>query len=53
MKIGRQETVSVYLRPEQREALKRLSKATGIPQTELMRQGIDLVLKKYERRKKR
>ncbi len=39
-----------YVRPDQKDALEALSKATGRPMQEFLREGIDLVLRKYQRR---
>jgi hypothetical protein len=36
---------TIYITPEQDEALKRLNAATKVPPAEIIRQGIDLVLK--------
>lgn len=47
MKIGKQELMSAYVRPEQRTALKKLAKKLGVSAQSLMREGVDLVLKKY------
>ena len=39
---------SVYLDPVKMDALKRLSKATGRPMAEHLREGLDMVLEKYK-----
>lgn len=36
--------LQVYLRPEQREALRALAKKRGVSMAELVRQGVDYVL---------
>ena len=41
-------STTVYITPEQDEQLKRLHDKTKVPVAEYIRQGIDLVLKKYE-----
>jgi hypothetical protein len=41
-------STTVYLTPEQTEALKALHDRTKVPVAEYIRQGIDLILKKYE-----
>ena len=38
------------LEPEQKKSLEKLSKATRIPMQVLMREGIDMMLSKYERK---
>jgi hypothetical protein len=40
-------STTVYITPEQDEALKRLHGRTKVPVAEYIRQGIDLVLDKY------
>jgi hypothetical protein len=40
-------STTVYITPEQDEALKRLHARTKVPVAEYIRQGIDLVLEKY------
>jgi len=40
-------STTVYITPEQDEALKRLHGKTKVPVAEYIRQGIDLVLKQY------
>jgi len=39
---------SIYLDIEQAEKIKKLSKDTRIPQAVYVREGLDLVLQKYE-----
>ncbi len=39
---------SVYLDPVIRDALQRLSDATGRPMAEHVREGVDLILDKYD-----
>ena len=53
MKIGRQIAMTAYLKPEQKDALAKLSKSTDIPMQEYLREGIDMVLKKYSKRVKK
>jgi len=40
-------STTVYITPEQDEALKLLHQKTKVPVAEYIRQGIDLVLKEY------
>ena len=40
-------STTVYITPEQDEQLKQLHEKTKVPVAEFIRQGIDLVLKKY------
>ena len=40
-------STTIYITPEQNEALKALSGKTKVPVAEYIRQGIDLVLEKY------
>jgi predicted DNA-binding protein len=40
-------STTIYITPEQNEALKALSGKTKVPVAEYIRQGIDLVLDKY------
>lgn len=40
-------STTIYITPEQNEALKQLSAKTKVPVAEYIRQGIDLVLAKY------
>lgn len=42
-------STTVYITPEQDERLKELHERTKVPVAEYIRQGIDLVLEKYER----
>ena len=44
---------SVYLDSEQVERLKRLSGKTRVPQAVYIREGLDLVMNKYEKRVKK
>jgi len=39
-------STTVYITPEQNEALKQLHEKTKVPVAEYIRQGIDLILKK-------
>ncbi len=41
-------STTVYITPEQDEALKKLHDRTKVPVAEYIRQGIDLILKKNE-----
>ena len=41
-------STTVYITPEQNEALKLLNQKTKVPVAEYIRQGIDLVLEKYK-----
>ena len=41
-------STTIYITPEQSERLKQLHDKTKVPVAEYIRQGIDLVLKKYE-----
>jgi len=49
---GRKVLTSIHIYEEQLEKLKRLSAKTKIPRAVYIREGIDLVLNKYERRLK-
>jgi hypothetical protein len=40
---------NVYLDAEQKAALERLTEATRVPWAEYVREGVDLVLKKYRK----
>ncbi len=42
-------STTIYITPEQNEALKLLNDRTKVPVAEYIRQGIDLVLDKYRR----
>ena len=42
-------STTVYITPEQDERLKELHERTKVPVAEYIRQGIDLILEKYER----
>ena len=44
---------SVYLDSEQVERLKNLSAITRVPQAVYIREGLDLVMDKYEKKKKK
>jgi predicted DNA-binding protein len=47
--MGRKKiTTTVYITPEQDELLKLLNQKTKVPVAEYIRQGIDLVLDKYQ-----
>lgn len=48
-KKAKKMVVPVYLEPEARDALKRLSDNTRVPQAAYIREGVDLVLAKYRR----
>ncbi len=41
-------STTIYITPEQNEALKLLNDRTKVPVAEYIRQGIDLVLDKYK-----
>jgi predicted DNA-binding protein len=41
-------STTVYITPEQDERLKELHERTKVPVAEYIRQGIDLILRKYE-----
>ncbi|MSP61095.1 MAG: ribbon-helix-helix domain-containing protein [Myxococcales bacterium] len=41
-------STTVYITPEQDEALKALHDRTKVPVAEYIRQGIDLILKQYD-----
>jgi predicted DNA-binding protein len=43
--------ISVYVEPEQKAALDKLSKQTRVPTAIYLREGVDLVLKKHARKK--
>ena len=49
MKRWNQIQITAYLRPEQKTALDRLSKATRVKQAEYLREGLDMVLARYEK----
>ncbi len=40
-------STTIYITPEQNDALKLLNERTKVPVAEYIRQGIDLVLEKY------
>ncbi len=44
--MTKNERVNVYLKPEQKEKLDKLSAKTGAPISELLRRAVDLYLKK-------
>jgi len=44
---------SIYLELEQAEKLKQLSAKTRVPQAVYIREGLDLVMNKYEKKMKR
>ena len=46
--MGRMIVTTVYLTEEQDKALKELGKKTSVPIAHYVREGIDLVLEKYE-----
>ncbi len=46
---GRRVVVSVYLDPEQKTALDKLSKTTRVPVAAYLREGVDLVLSRYKK----
>jgi predicted DNA-binding protein len=48
-KRGRKVMIPVYVEPEQKEALKQLNEATRVPVAEYVREGIDMVLEKYQK----
>lgn len=50
-KVGNQYQQTIYVSPEQAKALKKLSHTTKIPETVIIREGVDLVLKKYKGKK--
>ena len=41
-------STTVYITPEQDERLKKLHERTKVPVAEFIRQGIDLILEKYD-----
>ncbi|MBF0491624.1 MAG: ribbon-helix-helix domain-containing protein [Deltaproteobacteria bacterium] len=41
-------TTTIYITPEQNEKLKTLHERTKVPTAEYIRQGIDLILEKYQ-----
>lgn len=41
-------STTIYITPEQNEALKLLNQKSKVPVAEYIRQGIDLVLEKYK-----
>ena len=49
MKTKRKITTTIYLTEEQQTLLRELSRRSKVPIAEYIRQGVDLVLKKYSR----
>ena len=49
---GKREQLAVYLDPQQVERLRRLNKATRVPIAVYVREGVDAVLAKYQKRKR-
>lgn len=47
MQIGKKILGSIYLWPEQKAALEKLAAEKGRAQQEILREGLDLVLRKY------
>jgi predicted DNA-binding protein len=43
--------VSTYVHPAQMAALKKLSAKTGVPMAAMVREGIDLAIKKFRKRR--
>ena len=41
-------STTIYITPEQNDALKLLNERTKVPVAEYIRQGIDLILEKYK-----
>lgn len=39
---------TIYITPEQNEALEKLTQKTKVPQSEYIREGIEFALKKYK-----
>ena len=48
--LGRKEMITVYIYQRQLERLKRLSELTRVPRAVYIREGLDFVLNKYERK---
>lgn len=48
---GKQHQISVYLEPETLRRLRALCERTGAPMTHFVREGVDLVIRKYEKRR--
>ena len=46
--MSKKVTTTIYITEKQQEGLKELNEKTKIPVAEFIRQGIDLILKKYE-----
>ena len=53
MKRGNLIQTVAYLKPKQKDDLARLSKATRVTQAEYLREGVDIVLKRYKKHIKR
>ncbi len=51
--MGKKALRSVYLDQDQVKRLKRLSETTRVPQAVYIREGLDLVMDKYERKLKK
>ncbi len=49
MKTKRKITTTIYLTEEQQASLKELSRRSKVPVAEYIRQGVDLVLRRYSR----
>ena len=52
MRIGRQESLPLYVRPDQKAELKALAARLDRTQQELLREAIDMLLKRYARKEK-
>lgn len=48
--MAKKTSTTVYLAPEQLDALKRLSARTRVPIAEYIREGVDLVLDRHQAR---
>jgi len=48
VKIGRQESMQAYVRPDQKKALDALAKSRKVSAQSLIREALDLVLTKYK-----
>lgn len=48
---GKKVRMDLFIELKQRRALEAISEETGAPVAELIRRGIDLLLKQYEQRK--
>ncbi len=42
-------TIMLYIDPEQKAALAKLSKATRVPQAEYLREGVDMMLARHKK----